>query len=283
MTPTTLEAEKCFFYTVVAKAQPTIDHKTMLDKSQLNHLPNTSSDEIAKFDALAQQWWDPAGKYKRVLDFNQCRWQVIEQQLISFFCERLQQEQLSAVDIGSGGGLLCEPLSRLGFQVTGVDASEMSVKVAQHHAQQSGLSIDYRHCLSSDLLAEETRFDVVMNTEVIEHVPDQEQLLKECCQLLKPGGLLILATLNRTVKSFLFGIVGAEYVLRLLPIGTHDWRAFVKPEEMSAMIAKYQCQTLTQYGVSFNPLTGNWSSGKDVSVNYLLFAQNNAPTEDVGL
>lgn len=249
----------------------------MLDKSQLNHLPessNTSTEEIAKFDKLAQEWWNPTGKYKRVLDFNQCRWGVIEKQLADYFGSRINTEKLTAVDIGSGGGLLCEPLANMGFQVTGVDASEMSVKVAHRHAQQSGLDIQYRHCLSTDLLKEAQRFDVVMNTEVIEHVPDQELLLKECCQLLKPGGLLILATLNRTLKSFLFGIVGAEYILRLLPVGTHDWRAFVKPQEMSRIISSHDCQTLSKVGVSFNPLTSKWASGKDVSVNYMLFARH---------
>jgi 2-polyprenyl-6-hydroxyphenyl methylase/3-demethylubiquinone-9 3-methyltransferase len=245
----------------------------MLDKSQLNHLPNTYATEIDKFDALAQQWWDPNGKYKRVLDFNQCRWQVIEKQLQQHFGEGIDAGGLTAVDIGSGGGLLCEPLAKMGFAVTGVDASEMSVKVAQRHAAQNNLSINYRHCLSSDLMAEGERYDLVMNTEVIEHVPDQQQLMDECCQLLKPGGLLVLATLNRTIKSFIFGIVGAEYVLRLLPVGTHDWRAFVKPKEMAAMLAKNNCQPFETIGVAFNPFTGNWSETSNASVNYLLFAK----------
>lgn len=254
----------------------------MLDKSQLSYLSsasaesNTSSSEIAKFDQLAQEWWNPNGKYKRVLDFNLCRWQVIEQQLLTHFGEHINQQQLTAVDIGSGGGLLCEPLTKMGFQVTGVDASEMSIKVARQHAQQSALDIEYRHCLSTDLVNESKQYDLVMNTEVIEHVPDQIQLLEECCQLLKPGGLLVLATLNRTVKSFIFGIVGAEYVLRLLPVGTHDWKAFVKPHEISDVIARHDCITMLTKGVSFNPFTGNWSSTRDLSVNYMLFAQKDA-------
>lgn len=254
----------------------------MLDKSQLNYLPksphgaagaNTSAPEIEKFDRLAEEWWNPKGKYKRVMDFNQCRWGVIETQLNAHFGDKIGTSQLTAVDIGSGGGLLCEPLAKLGFQVTGVDASEMSVNVAKRHAEQSGLDIEYRHCLSTDLLQEGKTYDMVMNTEVIEHVPDQQQLLDECCQLLKPGGLLVLATLNRTIKSFVFGILGAEYVLRLLPIGTHEWKAFVKPSEMSLMLKHNNCQPTFTTGVSFNPLTGKWSDTKDVSVNYVMFGK----------
>ena len=253
----------------------------MLDKSQLNYLPktprgadtNTSAAEIEKFDRLAKEWWNPKGKYKRVMDFNQCRWGVIETQLKGHFGNKIGTAQLTAVDIGSGGGLLCEPLSQIGFQVTGVDASEMSINVAKRHALQTGLDIHYRHCLSTELLEEGQTFDVVMNTEVIEHVPDQQQLINECCQLLKPGGLLVLATLNRTIKSFVFGIVGAEYVLRLLPIGTHDWKAFVKPSEIGQMLKQNHCQSTFITGVSFNPLTGNWSQSKATSVNYLMFGK----------
>ena len=248
----------------------------MLDKSELNYLPeakannNVSTAEIDRFDELAEQWWDPNGSYKRVLDFNHCRWTLIQQQILSHF-KVTQLTSLNALDIGCGGGLLCEPLAGLGISVTGIDASEMSVQVASRHAQQSGLNIDYRHCLSTQLLNESSRYDIVLNTEVIEHVPDQQQLLQECCELLKPGGLLILATLNRTIKSFLFGIVGAEYVLRLLPIGTHDWRAFVKPQEIRAMLPD-EFTVSAERGVAFNPFTGNWSAKDDLSVNYLLFA-----------
>lgn len=251
----------------------------MLDKSQLNHLPtvdselaNTTPAEIDKFDKLAGEWWDPDGKYKRVLDFNQCRWQVIENQVKTHFGNNISSLKLNAVDIGCGGGLLSEPLASMGIKVTGVDASEMSIKVAGRHAQQSGLAIEYRHCLSTDLLKEDTRYDMVMNTEVIEHVPDQQLLIDECCKLLKPGGLLILATLNRTFKSFIFGIVGAEYVLRLLPVGTHDWKSFVTPKEMKQMLQKNNCQSKLTAGIAFNPLTGNWSETSDIGVNYMMFA-----------
>lgn len=252
----------------------------MLDKSQLNHLSpvdsdtaNTTAAEIEKFDNLAEEWWDPKGKYKRVLDFNQCRWQVIERQIQAHFGEGLKSLNLNAVDIGCGGGLLCEPLASKGIDVTGVDASEMSIRVANRHAQKSGLKIDYRHGLSADLLAEGKRYDIVMNTEVIEHVPDQQQLIDECCQLLKPGGFLVLATLNRTIKSFVFGIIGAEYVLRLLPVGTHNWKAFVKPDEMIQMLQKSSLKSKLSIGIAFNPLTGKWSETSDTTVNYLMFAE----------
>ena len=251
----------------------------MLDKSQLNFLPqnhlpqnNTSAAEVARFNQLAQEWWNPKGKFKRVLDFNACRFEIIAQQLQRHFSKTSDFSGLTALDIGCGGGLLCEPLAKMGMSVTGIDASEMSVKVAQRHAVQSGLKINYRHCLSSDLVDQPQRYDVVMNTEVIEHVPDQQQLIAECCELLKPGGLLILATLNRTPKSYLFGIVGAEYVLRLLPVGTHDWKAFVKPKELQSMMQKNACEVTGQSGIAFNPFTGVWSASNSVQVNYMMFA-----------
>ena len=245
----------------------------MLDKSALQYTKsaNTTPQEIARFDALADAWWDPNGQYRRVLEFNACRWQVIEQQVRKHFPEK-QMSQLTALDVGCGGGLLCEPLAKLGVTVTGIDASEMSIKVAQRHAKASGLSINYRHCLSEVLVDEARQFDIVMNTEVIEHVPDQAQLIAECCALLKPGGLLVLATLNRTVKSFVFGIVGAEYILRLLPVGTHSWRAFVKPSELRSMLADNGLTEGAISGMSFNPITNKWRTSRDTSVNYLLFA-----------
>lgn len=245
----------------------------MLDKSVLKTVAgdNTSAQEIARFDKLAKSWWDPDGQYKRVLDFNACRWQVIEQQ-ISGFAAGKSVQQLSALDVGCGGGLLCEPMAKMGLNVTGIDASQMSIGVAQQHARMSKLEIQYRHCLSSDLLKEGKQFDIVLNTEVIEHVPDQQQLMGECCALLKPGGLMVLATLNRTVKSFVFGIVGAEYVLRLLPIGTHSWRAFVKPSEMQLMMEQHGCRVTKNVGISYNPLTKKWRAGSDLSVNYVQFA-----------
>ena len=250
----------------------------MLDRSQLSYLPgsdaNTDESEIAKFNQLAEQWWDPKGKFKRVLDFNTCRWQVIERQIRNHFKQQnLTLNEMNALDIGCGGGLLCEPLAKSGVKVTGIDASEMSIKVARQHAMQSRHNIEYLHCLSHELVTQKRQFDIVLNTEVIEHVPDQQRLIRECSQLLKPGGLLILATLNRTLKSYLFGIVGAEYILRLLPIGTHSWRAFVKPEEMETMLDKCDCRSLLATGVTFNPFSGIWRETPNLAVNYLLFAE----------
>ncbi len=252
----------------------------MLDKSQLslvNRSNNFSAAEIQRFDALAESWWDPNGHYKRVLDFNAMRWQRIKKQVEAHFALAgggSAWSQLSVLDIGCGGGLLCEPFAVQGASVTGIDASQMSIEVAKAHAKKSSLDIDYRHCLSDELLQQPGRFDVVVNTEVIEHVPDQQALLAHCCQLLKPGGLLVLGTLNRTLKSYVFAIVGAEYVLKLLPKGTHDWRLFVKPAEMQSWLAKNGCASFATEGVAFNPFTGNWRNTADTSVNYLMFARH---------
>lgn len=248
----------------------------MLDKSQLQSLPNTnniSPEEVARFDQLADAWWDPKGPYKNVLAFNQHRWAVILDRVKNHFkvSDESELTRLKVVDVGCGGGLLTEPFAQKGAQVTGIDASEMSIEVAKVHAEKMGLTIDYQHCLASELVAQEHKYDVVLNTEVIEHVPDQKQLIKECCQLLKPGGLLVLATLNRTLKSFLVGIVGAEYVLRMLPIGTHDWRYFVKPEELRQWLSKHQVKSLGTQGMAYNPFVKRWRNTSDLGVNYLLF------------
>ncbi len=250
----------------------------MLDKSKLTYLnkDNIDAGEIARFDKLAASWWDPNGQYKQVLAFNAARWQLIHQQLKDYFTERNLSE-LSALDVGCGGGLLCEPLARLGITVTGADASATSIAVAQRHAQQSGLAIEYRHCLAGELIKDNRQFDIVVNTEVIEHVPDQQALLDDCCCLLKPGGLLVLATLNRTIKSYIVAIVGAEYVMRMLPVGTHSWKAFVKPHEMRAMLRNGQCDVFSEVGLKYNPFTKAWRKSRDLSVNYLQFAAKKAP------
>ena len=179
------------------------------------------------------------------------------------------------LDIGCGGGLLSEPLAAKKAKVTGIDASGTSVAVARTHARQSSLDIEYHHMLSSELSSEEG-FDVVLNTEVIEHVPDQQQLVNECCSLLKPNVLLIMATLNRTLLSYVIGIIGAEYVLRLLPIGTHSWSKFVKPDEMAAMVAKNGLTPSADVGLKFKPLSKTWVESNSLAINYLMaFSRNN--------
>ena len=180
------------------------------------------------------------------------------------------------LDIGCGGGLLSEPLAALGADVLGIDGSEMSIEVARAHEAQSGVAVSYEHCLAEELVSRGfAPFDVVLNTEVIEHVEDQQALIDTCCALCKPNGLLLLATLNRTFKAWLFGIVGAEYVLRLLPRGTHDWRYFVTPSDFKNMLELNDFKIRSTHGLVFNPFTKVWKNSTDVRVNYMLSAVRN--------
>lgn len=240
--------------------------------------------ELAKFDQMADAWWDPQGAFKHVLKFNAARLKVIEQFIEQHFTPRENHAAgqssaqplagLRILDIGCGGGLLSEALAQLGAEVTGIDGSEVSVQVAKAHAAKTRVPVNYQHMLAEELLAQALApFDVVLNTEVIEHVEDQQGLIDTCCGLCKPDGLLILATLNRTAKSWLFGIVGAEYVLRLLPKGTHDWRYFVKPGEISTMLSPHRFSVNQVRGLSFNPFNKRWRETDDVQVNYLLSAR----------
>jgi 2-polyprenyl-6-hydroxyphenyl methylase/3-demethylubiquinone-9 3-methyltransferase len=254
----------------------------MLDRSQLVGKSNYDPKEIAQFDKMAKEWWDPIGKFKTVLAFNEARSAFIHRQINQHFSITENEfSQLKVLDIGCGGGLLSEPLARKGAWVSGIDASSTSIEVAKAHARQSGLSISYRHMLSSDLTDEE-QFDVVLNTEVIEHVPDQQQLVDECCALLKPNGLLVMATLNRTFMSYLFGIVGAEYVLRLLPVGTHSWSKFVKPQEMSSMVAENGLSLCASVGLKFQPFSKTWKESGSLSINYLMaYSRSKEKHEDL--
>lgn len=250
----------------------------MLDKSHLSSFvsesQNLSEEEIRRFDSLAEQWWDPHGKYKTALAFNRARMKFIAPAIRAHFGIPEQQDfgetDISVLDVGCGGGLISEALAKMNANVTGIDASGVSIEVAKRHAEKQNLQISYRHCLTSELDHKAQQFDVVINAEVVEHVPDQQKLILECCQQVKPGGLLVLATLNRTWLSWLVAIVGAEYVLRLLPIGTHSWDRFVKPNELlnwSAM-AGFTLNSLT--GMSLNPLTGKWRLTRHTPVNYIL-------------
>jgi len=258
----------------------------MLDKSKLSTLvkpddaessqeakQNISPQEIARFDALAETWWDPNGKYKTALLFNQARISYFIPQICQHFKrdpnDALPLKGLRILDVGSGGGLVCEPLAKAGATVLGIDASEMSVEVAKRHAVSSQLKIEYRHLLSTDLVKEGQTFDVVINAEVVEHVPDQQALIAECCELVVQDGLLVLATLNRTIKSWIIAIVGAEYVMRYLPVGTHDWRMFVTPQELNQMADANGLRQVSESGMKYNPFSGVWSLSQDTSVNYI--------------
>lgn len=230
--------------------------------------------EIAKFEAMAAEWWDPNGKFKPLHMLNPTRLDYITRQIAAEFGRDLKQPHpfkgLRILDIGCGGGLLSEPMARLGATVVGADAAPRNIPVAQIHAEQSGLTIDYRVTTAEALAADGEQFDVVLNMEVVEHVSDPLAYLTACRQLLKPGGLMICSTINRNPKSFLMAIVGAEYVMRWLPKGTHEWQKFITPDELYALIRQAGLDPVDRKGFVFNKLTWAWSiSDRDLSVNYV--------------
>jgi len=238
-------------------------------------------DEVARFSAIAAEWWDPKGKFAPLHRFNPVRLTFIREQALARFGRdgraRRPFEGLRLLDIGCGGGLLSEPMSRLGFSVTGVDASERNIGTAAAHADEQGLAIDYRAATAEALLAEGAGpFDVVLNMEVIEHVAEPGAYLRDCARLVAPGGLMIVATLNRTLKALALAKVGAEYVLRWLPAGTHDWRRFLKPEEVSGFLAGEPVRVEGPFGVVYDPLSGRWSQSADVQVNYMMTVMRDA-------
>ena len=230
--------------------------------------------EIAKFEAMATEWWDPNGKFKPLHMLNPTRLDYITRQIAAEFGRDLTTPLpfagLRLLDIGCGGGLLAEPMARLGADVVGADAAPRNIPVAQIHAQKSGLTIDYRHTTAEALAAAGEQFDVVLNMEVVEHVADPLAYLTACQQLLKPGGLMICSTINRNPKSFLMAIIGAEYVMRWLPKGTHEWAKFITPDELYDLIRKAGLDPVDRKGFVFNKLTWSWSiSGRNLSVNYV--------------
>ncbi|MDG4647047.1 bifunctional 2-polyprenyl-6-hydroxyphenol methylase/3-demethylubiquinol 3-O-methyltransferase UbiG [Roseibacterium sp. SDUM158017] len=230
--------------------------------------------EVAKFEAMAAEWWDPAGKFKPLHMLNPCRLDYITSQIAAELGRDLRADRpfegLRILDIGCGGGLLSEPMARLGADVVGADAAERNIPVARLHAEQSGLRIDYRHTTAEALAGAGERFDVVLNMEVVEHVADPQAYLTACQELLKPGGLMICSTINRNPKSFAMAIVGAEYVMRWLPKGTHEWSKFITPDELFEMLRKAGLAPVDRKGFVFNPITWGWSlSDRDLGVNYV--------------
>jgi len=232
--------------------------------------------EIARFTALAEEWWNPNGKFRPIHRFNPVRRDYIIDRITRHFGwhgkDKADFNGLKILDVGCGAGLLCEPLAERGAQVVGIDATARNIEIARWHAAQRELDLDYRHCLAEHVVETGECFDVVLNTEVVEHVADPEQLMKECCDLVKPGGILVVATLNRTLRSFLLAIIGAEYLLRWLPKGTHDWRRFLRPDEVRGMMERHGVETSEVIGVAFNPIAGRWRLSSDSSVNYMLLA-----------
>ncbi len=230
--------------------------------------------EIAKFEAMAAEWWDPEGKFKPLHMLNPCRLGYIVAQVAAEFDRDPKAERpftgLRILDIGCGGGLLAEPMARLGAEVVGADAAERNIPVARLHAGLSGLAIDYRHTTAEALAAAGEVFDVVLNMEVVEHVADPLAYLSACRRLLRPGGLMITSTLNRTARSFALAIVGAERVMRWLPKGTHDWRKFITPDELFDLLRRAGLEPVDRTGMVFDPLRWRWGiSHRDLSVNYV--------------
>lgn len=231
--------------------------------------------DVARFSAIAEGWWDPNGKFAPLHRFNPVRLDFIREQALARFGRdpkaRAPFEGLRLLDIGCGGGLLCEPMTRLGFIVTGVDASERNIEVARAHAEAMGLDIDYRASTAEALLDEPSaRFDLVLNMEVVEHVAEPGQYLRDCARLVEPGGLMIVATLNRTLKALALAKIGAEYMLRWLPPETHDWRKFLKPDEIRGFLDGEPVEVEGPFGVVFSPLTGRWSRSADADINYMM-------------
>lgn len=230
--------------------------------------------EVAKFTAMAEEWWDPNGKFAPLHKFNPVRLKFIRDTCAAHFGRTGLKPfaGLSLLDIGCGGGLLSEPMARLGFAVTGVDPSEKNVGTAKAHAEATGVAVTYRASSAEVLEAEGAAFDVVLNMEVVEHVADLRAYLKACARLVRPGGLTVVATLNKTLKSLALAKIGAEYILRWLPPGTHDWNRFVEPQELRRMLEESGLNPLKTQGVAFDPLGWDWHLSSDVDVNYMIVA-----------
>ena len=227
--------------------------------------------EIEKFSNMAAEWWDPEGKFKPLHKFNPIRIKYIKENIIKEFQLKNKKYPLSGInvlDIGCGGGLLSEPMCRLGANVTAIDASNKNITIANLHAKKNNLKINYI-CSSPEKLKTSKKFDVILNMEIVEHVEDVDFFLKSCANLLKKNGLMFVATINKTLKSYIFAIVGAEYVLRWLPIGTHEWEKFVKPEELKRILIKNKLNLKKIDGMNFNILRDEWNVSKDLSVNYI--------------
>jgi 2-polyprenyl-6-hydroxyphenyl methylase/3-demethylubiquinone-9 3-methyltransferase len=232
--------------------------------------------EIAKFTAMAEEWWNPKGKFKPLHKFNPVRLGYIRAHLLRHF-ERDGNDMrpftgLRILDVGCGGGLLCEPLARLDAEVTGIDAAERNIVVAQIHAEQSGLAINYRATTSEVLAAEGETFDMVLNMEVVEHVDNVPLYMKSCADLVKPGGLMLTATINRTLRARALAVFAAERILRWLPVGTHDWNKFLTPEEIKALLTRNGLVVTAETGVVYHPLADDWRQSPDMSMNYMVMS-----------
>lgn len=238
---------------------------------------NTAArDEVARFAALADSWWDSAGEFAALHQINPPRLSFIRDHLCDHFgrdaISRKPLTGLSIIDVGCGGGLICEPLARLGASVTGIDATAEGIAVASHHAAAQNLSINYITARPEELAAEGQSFDAIINMEVIEHVADAGAFMDACAALVRPGGAMAASTLNRTLKSLALAKFGAEYILRWVPAGTHDWRKFLRPSELGAHMRRAGLELQNLEGIRYHPFTGEWSLSDDLDINYLAFA-----------
>ena len=236
-----------------------------------------NKEEIQKFSRLAEEWWDVNGKFKPLHMFNPIRIEYITETIKKYFKLKNKAnflEGLNILDIGCGGGLISEPMSRLGAKVTGIDASEKNINIARLHSEKNGLKINYLNT-SPEKFNEFEKYDVILNLEIVEHVDNVNFYIKSCHKLLKKNGLMFTATLNRSLASYVKAIIGAEYILRWLPIGTHDWNKFIKPEELENFLSREKFSTLEIKGLQFNPFIKKWKKSEDLSVNYIISSFKN--------
>jgi 2-polyprenyl-6-hydroxyphenyl methylase/3-demethylubiquinone-9 3-methyltransferase len=265
--------QSCILLTRAGKKTP---NAQMIETGHSSSNSTLDQEEIARFSAMADEWWDPNGKFRPLHQINPVRLSFIRDALCTHYGRDATAphalEGLTIADIGCGGGLLCEPMARLGARVTGLDPAQKSIEAARIHAQAQGLDINYRAVPAETLRDEGTRFDVVFAMEVVEHVPDVPEFIKLSKNLVRPGGLMMLSTINRTIKSYALAIVGAEYVLRWLPVGTHRWDRFVTPNELASACKGAGLNETSRKGTVFNPLAGSWSLSRDTDVNYLMSA-----------
>jgi len=239
--------------------------------------PSIDPADVARFSAQAAEWWDARGPFAPLHKFNPARLAFVRDRAAERFGRDIRQRApfagLTLLDVGCGGGLIAEPMRRLGFEVTAIDASSENIGTARVHGEQQGLDIGYRAATVEQLEAEGAGpFDVVLTLEVIEHVADPEAFIRTCARLVKPGGMMIVATLNRTLKSLALGKVAAEYVLRWVPAGTHDWNQFLKPDEIRLMLSEEPVAVSGPFGLVYNPLTDRWSESDDAGINYMMLA-----------